>query len=219
MQLSAWFFLGFWFLYQLFEANFGLFGATANGGGVAFFAHVGGFLFGVLVAYALTTAGRLAPQDGVAAPADAHARSAGDESAVPFGPAERLVLETQDTEQETEGIHVTTTSIQALSTEIAGQVIAPDDADYESARQVFLPQIDRRPAAIFRPGDADEVASVVGLAQDQGLELAVRSGGHSAAGHGVSDGGIVLDLARMKALEIDPDARVAWAETGLTAGE
>ena len=69
MKLSAWFFLGFWFLYQLFEANFGLFGAKANGGGVAFFAHVGGFLFGVLVAYALTMAGRLAPQDGVAAPA------------------------------------------------------------------------------------------------------------------------------------------------------
>ena len=66
---TAWFFLGFWFRYQLFEANFGLFGAKANGGGVAFFAHVGGFLFGVLVAYALTTAGRLAPQDGVAAPA------------------------------------------------------------------------------------------------------------------------------------------------------
>ena len=46
VKLSAWFFLGFWFLYQLFEANFGLFGAQANGGGVAFFAHVGGFLFG-----------------------------------------------------------------------------------------------------------------------------------------------------------------------------
>jgi membrane associated rhomboid family serine protease len=62
VRLSAWFFLGFWFLYQLFEANFGLFGATANGGGVAFFAHVGGFVFGVLVALALANAGRVAPQ-------------------------------------------------------------------------------------------------------------------------------------------------------------
>jgi membrane associated rhomboid family serine protease len=68
VRLSAWFFLGFWFLYQLFEANFGLFGAKANGGGVAFFAHVGGFLFGALVAVALTTAGRVAPQDGLPAP-------------------------------------------------------------------------------------------------------------------------------------------------------
>jgi membrane associated rhomboid family serine protease len=63
VQLSAWFFLGAWFLYQLIEANFGLFGAAANGGGVAFFAHVGGFLFGVVVALLLTSAGRVAPQD------------------------------------------------------------------------------------------------------------------------------------------------------------
>jgi len=63
LRVSAWFFLGFWFLYQLFEANFGLFGSTANGGGVAFFAHVGGFVFGVLVAKALVTAGRVQPQD------------------------------------------------------------------------------------------------------------------------------------------------------------
>jgi membrane associated rhomboid family serine protease len=62
VRISAMFFLGFWFLYQLFEANFGLFGATAHGGGVAFFAHVGGFVFGVLVAVALTSVGRVAPQ-------------------------------------------------------------------------------------------------------------------------------------------------------------
>jgi len=59
VRISAWFFLGFWFLYQLFEANFGLFGASANGGGVAFFAHVGGFVFGFIVASLLLKAGRL----------------------------------------------------------------------------------------------------------------------------------------------------------------
>jgi membrane associated rhomboid family serine protease len=64
VRVSAWFFLGFWFLYQLLEANFGLFGSTANGGGVAFFAHVGGFVFGAAVALLLTSAGRLAPQGG-----------------------------------------------------------------------------------------------------------------------------------------------------------
>jgi membrane associated rhomboid family serine protease len=63
VRLSAWFFLGFWFLYQLFEANFGMFGAKAHGGGVAFFAHVGGFLFGAAVALLLGAAGRLSPQD------------------------------------------------------------------------------------------------------------------------------------------------------------
>src|SRR5215471_1222190 len=63
VTVPAYVFLGFWFLYQLFEANFGLFSSTANGGGVAFFAHVGGFIFGLIVAKALVTAGRIEPQD------------------------------------------------------------------------------------------------------------------------------------------------------------
>ncbi len=72
VRISAWFFLGFWFLYQLFEANFGLFGATAHGGGVAFFAHVGGFIFGAAVAFLLNSAGRISAQnrsDALGAPA------------------------------------------------------------------------------------------------------------------------------------------------------
>jgi membrane associated rhomboid family serine protease len=63
VRLPAYVFLGFWFLYQLVEANFGLFTSSANGGGVAFFAHVGGFVFGLLVAKLLVNAGRVQPQD------------------------------------------------------------------------------------------------------------------------------------------------------------
>src|SRR5215468_554649 len=63
VRLSAWFFLGAWFLYQLIEANFGLFGSAANGGGVAFFAHVGGFVFGVIVTLFLARSGRIDAQD------------------------------------------------------------------------------------------------------------------------------------------------------------
>jgi membrane associated rhomboid family serine protease len=63
VRIPAWIFLGLWFLYQLIEANFGLFSAQSNGGGVAFFAHVGGFIFGALVTWALTGAGRIAPQE------------------------------------------------------------------------------------------------------------------------------------------------------------
>jgi membrane associated rhomboid family serine protease len=63
VRIPAFVFLGFWFLYQLIEANFGLFSATANGGGVAFFAHVGGFIFGVIVARTLLNVGRVQPQD------------------------------------------------------------------------------------------------------------------------------------------------------------
>ncbi len=67
VRLSAWFFLGFWFLYQLFEANFGIFSSSANGGGVAFFAHVGGFVFGVIAALALAGAGRISPTEDMGA--------------------------------------------------------------------------------------------------------------------------------------------------------
>jgi membrane associated rhomboid family serine protease len=63
IRLSAWFFLGAWFLYQLIEANFGVFGAGANGGGVAFFAHVGGFVFGVLITLLLAKSGQIEAQD------------------------------------------------------------------------------------------------------------------------------------------------------------
>jgi membrane associated rhomboid family serine protease len=69
VRISAWFFLGAWFLYQLVEGNFGLFSASSNGGGVAFFAHVGGFLFGVAVAVVLTQTGRVDANDSAPAAA------------------------------------------------------------------------------------------------------------------------------------------------------
>jgi len=71
IQLSAWFFLGAWFLYQFIEANFGIFGAGANGGGVAFFAHVGGFVFGVIVTLFLARSGQIDAHDRTALPAPA----------------------------------------------------------------------------------------------------------------------------------------------------
>jgi hypothetical protein len=110
-------------------------------------------------------------------------------------------------------------TIEQLSPDRVGRVIAPDDAEYDRARTVFYGGIDRRPAVIVRPADASQVARVVSAARETGLELAVRSGGHSLAGHGVCDGGIVLDLSDMRGLEIDPEGRTAWAQTGLTAGQ
>lgn len=110
-------------------------------------------------------------------------------------------------------------SIQELRAAVQGQVIAPDDPGYDEARAVFYGGIDRRPAVIVRVANAADVAQVISLARTTGLELAVRSGGHSVAGHSVSDGGIVLDLSHMRALHIDVEGRIAWAEAGLTAGE
>jgi FAD/FMN-containing dehydrogenase len=115
--------------------------------------------------------------------------------------------------------HAPTISIPRLRDEFDGRVIAPGDPGYDQARTPFYGGVNRHPAVIVRPADAAEVARVVRLARDSGLELAVRSGGHSPAFHSVNDGGIVLDLGAMKALDIDPDTRTAWAQTGLTAGE
>ena len=110
-------------------------------------------------------------------------------------------------------------SIEKLQIDITGRVIGPDHADYDQARQVFTGGIDKRPAVVVRVADTDDVARVIALARETGLELAVRSGGHSGAGHSVSEGGIVLDLGDMRALNIDVDGRTAWAETGLAAAE
>jgi FAD/FMN-containing dehydrogenase len=112
----------------------------------------------------------------------------------------------------------TSLSVPRLRDRFDGRVTAPGDAVYDQARKVFYGKWDRRPAAIVRPTGAAEVAQVVGLARDTGLELAVRSGGHSLAGHSASDGGIVCDLSAMTALEVDRQGRTAWAQTGLTAG-
>jgi FAD/FMN-containing dehydrogenase len=110
-------------------------------------------------------------------------------------------------------------SISELRDRFAGEVIAPRDADYDRARMLFSGNFDKRPAVIVRPVDEKEVAGVVRLAAETGSELAVRGGGHSSAGHSASEGGIVLDLAAMKALDIDVEGKTAWAEAGLTAGE
>jgi FAD/FMN-containing dehydrogenase len=110
------------------------------------------------------------------------------------------------------------TLIAQLRSSFDGRVTGPGDTGYDQARKVFYGKWDRRPAAVVRPTSAEEVAQVVTLAAESGSELAVRSGGHSLAGHSVSDGGIVLDLAELTALDIDLEGRTAWAQSGLTAG-
>src|SRR4029453_1747967 len=101
---------------------------------------------------------------------------------------------------------------------LTGRVIAPDDDGYDEARTIFYGGDDRRPALIARVADAADVSTLVRLAREGGLELAVRSGGHSVAGHSASDG-IVLDLSEMKAIDVDVEKRTAWAQTGFTAAE
>jgi len=112
-----------------------------------------------------------------------------------------------------------TVSIADVPGSFTGHVISPDDAAYDPARTVVYGDIDKRPAVILRPADVDDVVRVVNLARDTGSELAVRCGGHSVAGHSVSEGGIVIDLRDLKAIDIDVDGGTAWADAGLTAAE
>jgi len=107
-----------------------------------------------------------------------------------------------------------TLSISQLRKDFNGRVIAPGDAEYDKARTLFYGGMDRCPAVIIRARDADEVARVVKLARETGLPLAVRSGGHSVAGHSVVEGGIVLDLSDMRDLQIDVKDKLPGLKQG-----
>ena len=108
--------------------------------------------------------------------------------------------------------------IPQLRETVHGRVIGPDDTDYDAARAVVYGGIDQRPAVIARVAHPGDIATVIATARDTGLPLAVRSGGHSGAGHGSVEGGIVIDVRELDGLDIDPVARTAWAGSGLTAG-
>jgi FAD/FMN-containing dehydrogenase len=110
-------------------------------------------------------------------------------------------------------------TIAAFAATLTGPVVLPGDEPYEEARAIHNSRFDRRPTIVVRAADAADVARTVAFAAETGLELAVRSGGHSVAGHSTTEGGIVLDLSPMKALLIDAEARLAWAQPGLTAGD
>jgi FAD/FMN-containing dehydrogenase len=109
--------------------------------------------------------------------------------------------------------------IEMLGSMIRGRVIAPHHADYEAMRSVALAQFDRRPAAMIRVANAADVAAVLNFAQATDLPVAVRSGGHSTGGYGVADGALVVDVRDLNAIDIDANARTAWAGAGATAGE
>ena len=107
----------------------------------------------------------------------------------------------------------------ALDKRLRGEVIRPGDDAYDEARRVWNAAVDRRPALIVRPRDVDEVIAAVEFARINDLPLAVRGSGHSPAGYGTVDNGIVVDLSRMKRVAVDSEQRMAWAEPGVTWGE
>jgi FAD/FMN-containing dehydrogenase len=105
-----------------------------------------------------------------------------------------------------------------LAEDIDGRVLTPWDDAYDDARAVFAAHVDARPALIARVSGPDDIARLIAHARETGCELAVRGGGHSPGGHGVCDGGVVIDLSALRSFELDPARRTAWAGAGLTAG-
>ena len=106
-----------------------------------------------------------------------------------------------------------------LAGQVSGSVLGPQDAGYDSARAVHNGLIDRRPALIVRCRTPCDVAAALALARRAGLEVSIRGGGHNVAGRAVTDGGVMIDLAEMKAIAIDLDEATATAEGGVIWGE
>jgi FAD/FMN-containing dehydrogenase len=103
----------------------------------------------------------------------------------------------------------------ALRTSFRGALLHPGEEGYEEARRVWNGAIDRHPALIARCAGADDVVEAVRFARERELPVTVRGGGHAVAGHAVCDGGLMIDLSLMKAVEVDPEARTARAAGGL----
>jgi FAD/FMN-containing dehydrogenase len=107
-----------------------------------------------------------------------------------------------------------TSAIKNLADDLSGTVLLPDDADYDAARKVHNGLIDKRPAAIVRCATTEDVAAAVRFATRSGLEISVRGGGHNVAGRSVCEGGLMIDLSRMRAVDVDAEAKTARAQGG-----
>ena len=110
-------------------------------------------------------------------------------------------------------------SIDALREQVRGRVVALGDAGYDEARQVHNGIFDRRPQALLQAEQVADVVAAVNFARDNGLELSVRGGGHSAPGFGTNDGGLVIDLGMMRLVDVNPGLRTARAAGGATWGD
>src|SRR5215210_246176 len=110
-------------------------------------------------------------------------------------------------------------AVAGLRAALRGELIQPGDEGYEENRRVWNGMIDRRPVLIARCAGPADVIEAVNFARENDLLLAVRGGGHNVAGSAVCDGGLVIDLSRMKGIHVDPERRTVRAEGGVTIGE
>ncbi|HEX2134917.1 MAG TPA: FAD-dependent oxidoreductase, partial [Microvirga sp.] len=110
-------------------------------------------------------------------------------------------------------------AIADLRVRFRGALLQPGEEGYDEARRIWNGAIDRRPALIARCAGADDVVEAIRFARERDLLVSVRGGGHAVAGHAVCDGGLMIDLSLMKAIQVDPDARTARAAGGVLWAE
>ncbi|HUG48597.1 MAG TPA: FAD-binding oxidoreductase, partial [Candidatus Limnocylindria bacterium] len=106
-----------------------------------------------------------------------------------------------------------------LAANLRGQVLYPADEGFAGATTIWNGMIKKSPAAVLQPESAEDVVQAVIFARDNGLELAIKGGGHNIAGLALSDGGVVLDMARLRQVDVDPDARLARVGAGCNLGD
>lgn len=116
-------------------------------------------------------------------------------------------------------ITIDESALREFKSGLHGSLIRPGEGEYETARKVWNGMIDKKPALIVQPADEDDVLQAVNFGRDNGLLLAVRGGGHNVAGFGTCDGGLVIDLSRMKGMAVRLKDQTARAQGGLTWGE
>ncbi|WP_373517938.1 FAD-binding oxidoreductase, partial [Pricia sp.] len=104
--------------------------------------------------------------------------------------------------------------IKELKKSAKGEIIMPQDKNYDEARSIYNAMIDKHPGVIFKCKDVEDVVQAVNFGRENHLEVSIKSGGHNGAGFALVDDGLVIDLSEMKAIEIDPDTKTAKVQPG-----
>jgi len=110
-------------------------------------------------------------------------------------------------------------NVDAFAQQLHGSVTRPDDSDYDEVRTLYNAMIDKRPALIARCVDRDDVVAAVKFGREQGLDIAIRCGGHNGPGLGSVNDGLVIDLSGLKTVTVDPDSRTAKVGGGCLVGD
>jgi FAD binding domain/Berberine and berberine like len=118
-----------------------------------------------------------------------------------------------------EGLTLDESTLASLQGGLRGEIVVREDPEYDEHRKIWNGSIDRRPAVIVRCAGVADVLAAVKVARDNGLPVAVRSGGHSFPGYSVADDAFLIDLSLMKGVRVDPVARTARVQAGVLLGE